>query len=138
MDEKVESITFIDTSVLIDYFRKTNKENAFFYKVAQRYEMLMASLVVQFEILTGTSKKEQVDFWSNIFEDIIGLPFTKTINEKAIEIYHRLKRESKILEFKDLIIGTTALYHNFPLATLNEKHFGRIDGLQLITPSSFT
>lgn len=37
------------------------------------------------------------------------------------------------IDFRDLAIASIAMYHNFPLATLNEKHFKEVDGLRLIT-----
>jgi tRNA(fMet)-specific endonuclease VapC len=39
---------------------------------------------------------------------------------------------SVLIDLADLLIGATAKYHNIPLATLNKKHFQRIDGLVLI------
>ncbi len=33
MAEKVEGLIGIDSSVLIEYFRKTNKENSFLFKL---------------------------------------------------------------------------------------------------------
>ncbi len=35
------------------------------------------------------------------------------------------------------MIAATALHFKYKLATINEKHFQDIDGLDLITPSSF-
>lgn len=133
----MESVVFVDSSVLIDYFRKTNKEQSFFYKIVERFECIMASVIVHFEIQTGAYKQEQINFWNNIFQDIVIVPYTMSINEQAILTFKHLKKVSLNIEFSDLAIGVTALHHNFPLATLNEKHFSRIDRLQLITPGFF-
>ena len=38
---------------------------------------------------------------------------------------------------KDLTIAASSLYHNFSLATINEKHSQNIKGLHLVTPLSF-
>jgi|GEM_PF-5191738 len=35
------------------------------------------------------------------------------------------------------LIAASSLYYNYSLATINEKHFQNIEGLHLITPSSF-
>ncbi len=45
---------------------------------------------------------------------------------KASEIYCNLKREGKLIEDADLLIGSTAIVYNPPLLTLNKKHFERL------------
>ena len=35
-----------------------------------------------------------------------------------------------LIEFRDILIGATAILYNIPIATLNIKHFERIDNLQ--------
>jgi predicted nucleic acid-binding protein len=37
-----------------------------------------------------------------------------------------------MIDLADILIGATALAHNMPIATLNEKHFCRIAGLDII------
>jgi tRNA(fMet)-specific endonuclease VapC len=44
-----------------------------------------------------------------------------------------LKQKSKLIEIPDLFIGATAKAHSLKLATLNERHFSRIEGLELIS-----
>ncbi|WP_418884486.1 type II toxin-antitoxin system VapC family toxin [Cognataquiflexum rubidum] len=47
----------------------------------------------------------------------------------AIEVYASLKKQNKLIDLADLLIGATAKNHRIPLATLNKKHFQRIEGL---------
>jgi tRNA(fMet)-specific endonuclease VapC len=37
-----------------------------------------------------------------------------------------------MIDLADILIGVTALTHNIPIATLNDKHFTRINGLEII------
>jgi tRNA(fMet)-specific endonuclease VapC len=60
------------------------------------------------------------------------LPFNAEISIEAANIDSDLKRKRKQIAVPDLFISATAIYHNLPLATLNKKHFERIDKLQLI------
>jgi predicted nucleic acid-binding protein len=69
--------------------------------------------------------------------DILIIPYQHYLNETAISITKQLKLKRKTIEYKDLLIAATALHFNYSLATINEKHFKDIDGLHLITPSSF-
>lgn len=53
-------------------------------------------------------------------------------NEKAIQIYQRLKSTGNLIDLPDLFIAATAIAHELPLATLNTKHFERITELILV------
>ena len=132
----MEGLICIDSSVLIEYFRKKNKAQTLFPKLSLKYTGFVVPFVVHFEIYSG-STWQQTQYWDNLFSDFLVLPFTDAISYKAILVLNELKAVRISIEFKDLIIVASALNHNFPLATNNEKHFNKIKGLQLITPSSF-
>jgi len=121
----------LDTSVLIDYFRKTKKSNSFLYKLTEQYSLFAVSIITQYEIYLG-SNEDQDSFWDQFFESITVLPFDAKANKQAIRIYRELKQKSKLIEIPDLLIGATAKAHSLKLATLNERHFSRIEGLELI------
>jgi tRNA(fMet)-specific endonuclease VapC len=132
--EEIQRLTFVDSSVLIEYFRKSKKENSFFFKLLNKnFQGFAASVVVHFEIYKGANDK-QITYWNNLFEDILVVPYTQNINKKGISIYQQLKKIRKSIEFQDLVIAATAISSNNPLATINKKHFDNIEGLDLITP----
>lgn len=60
------------------------------------------------------------------------LPFTDEAAIKAAQIYRQLKKDSLLIEFRDIFIAATCIVNDLPLITLNEKHFKRINGLVLI------
>lgn len=41
----------LDTSVLIDYFRKKDKTKSFFYALADEYDSFAVSVITEYEIL---------------------------------------------------------------------------------------
>jgi predicted nucleic acid-binding protein len=43
-----------------------------------------------------------------------------------------LKNKGLEIDFRDLLIGATALNNNLKLVTLNKKHFSRVDNLEII------
>ncbi len=51
-----------------------------------------------------------------------------------VQIQKALVSNNKQISFQDLIIAATAKYYNYPLATLNERHFRNINELPIITP----
>jgi tRNA(fMet)-specific endonuclease VapC len=130
-------IICLDTSVLIDYFRKTKKEKSFFYELTQKYKFFAVSAITEFEIYFG-SNPEQDLFWDEFFSQITLLPYDSDSNKKTIEIERELKQKRKQIEIPDLMIAGVAINHNMKLATLNSKHFERISGIQLITKSSIS
>ena len=54
----------LDTSVLIDYFRKENKSKTFFFKLAKDHRFAI-SVLTKFEILVG-SNEQQKEFWGRV------------------------------------------------------------------------
>lgn len=80
----------LDTSVLIDYFRKTKKSNSFLYELTEQYALFAVSIITQYEIYVG-SNDDQDSFWGQFFESISVLPFDAKANEQAIRIYRELK-----------------------------------------------
>jgi tRNA(fMet)-specific endonuclease VapC len=138
MAEEIQRLIFLDSSVLIEYFRKTKKQKSFFYQLQlqQGYSGFLISGVIQIEIFQGSNYKQKF-FWENLFQDLILVPFGIKATQSTLEIISELRLKRRGLPIADLIIAGTALSLNLPLATLNKKHFTDIDGLQLLTPDSF-
>ena len=131
----MESLISLYVSVLIEYFRKKNKAETLFAKLALKYTGIVPA-VAHFKIYIGSTPLQN-KYWDNLFSDFIILPFTVYISITAIKIRRQLKVLRITIEFKDLTIAASSLHHNFSLATINEKHFHNIKGLHLVTPSSF-
>jgi predicted nucleic acid-binding protein len=126
-----KEIICLDTSILIEFFRKTKKENSAFYQLNQKYSLFAVSIVTEYEIFAGM-KEAQKDFWNMFFSEITILPFDSSANKVAVDIHNELKRKSKLIETPDIFIAATAISNSMKLATLNTKHFERIDNLELV------
>lgn len=132
MAEEIQRLINVDTSVLIEYFRKSKKENSFFFKLFyKQFQEFLVSVAVHFEIYQDLGNF-QSNYWNNLFQDLLIIPYTENIINHSI--HRQLKRKRKSIEFKDLMIAATAKASNYPLATINRKHFDSIEGLDLITP----
>ena len=121
----------LDTSILIDYFRKSKKENTIFQKISLAYNDIYISQITYFEILRG-SNSTQSEFWLDIFENLILIDFDKNCAEKAVKIYKELKLSNQLIDTADLLIGATAMAFNLSLATCNTKDFKRIKRLDIL------
>lgn len=121
----------VDTSILIDYLRKKDKKKTQFYKIVNNYDLYVSTITL-FELYAGAKDDRKMRDIENIIEYLEILPFTGNAAEKAGKIYISLRAENKVIEAKDLFIAATALSHDYPIMTLNVKHFDRIPNLNLL------
>ena len=121
----------VDTSILIDFYRKTDKNNAVWISLVRQGYKFTISAVTKYEIYSGATES-QLDFWNNVLKAIVVISFDEACVDKAVEINTSLKRKRKQIEVADLFIAATAISNDLPFATLNTKHFDRIDGLNLV------
>jgi predicted nucleic acid-binding protein len=122
----------IDTSVLIEYFRKLKKDETFFYKLAETHTAFCISTITKYEILVG-SNAQQDGFWQKLFESIPAIPFDDAAAMETVLIRKEMKAKSENLGFEDMAIAATARKKGLSLPTLNEKHFKKIANLNLVT-----
>jgi tRNA(fMet)-specific endonuclease VapC len=126
-----DRIVLIDTSVLIDFFRKKDKSKTFLMELVRLGCKFHISAITEFEIYSG-AKLGQTEYWDDFLNRIGVLSFDKDSARVAVEINNELKRHSKQIAIPDLFIAATAISNNISLATLNLKHFRRISNLDLI------
>lgn len=122
----------IDTSVLMDYFRKTNKANSRLVAHFQNFEQIYISTITEFEIYNGATKIHQ-EFWNGLLTRISVLNFDREAAREAAEVVTQLKAKRKTIDKPDLFIAATAITNNLTLDTLNTKHFIHIESLSLLT-----
>lgn len=67
-----------------------------------------------------------------LLQKIKVLPFDKEVVKHAVFINRKLKQKRKQIDLADLFIAATAIANNLSMATLNRKHFDRIDTLKII------
>ena len=126
-----QKIVLVDTSLLIDLFRRKDKKNAFLVSLVEQGYTYCISAVTNYEIYRGASLGQET-FWSTLLGKIIVLPFDESASRTAAAIAAALKRKNKQIAAPDLFIAATAISNNLPLATLNKKHFEQIEELQLV------
>jgi tRNA(fMet)-specific endonuclease VapC len=126
-----DKMILVDTSILIDYYRKTDKANSVWVSLVRQKYKFAISAITKYEIYSGATKS-QLEFWNTVLQAILIIPFDEISADIAVSINHTLKQKRKQVDLADLFIGATAVAHNLPLATLNKKHFDRIDALEII------
>ncbi len=126
-----DKIVMVDTSILIDYYRKTDKENCVWVTLVRKGFSFAISEVTKYEIYSGATAN-QLAFWDDIFQAINVIPFDEIVVDAGVMLNSTLKKKRKQIDIADLFIAATAVTYNLPFATLNRKHFDRIDTLKLI------
>ncbi|MDB5250327.1 MAG: type toxin-antitoxin system VapC family toxin [Segetibacter sp.] len=126
-----DKIILTDTSILIDYFRKTDKDNSVLISLFDRGFDFTISAITHYEIYSGTTGN-QVEFWKSLLQRTKVLGLDEIVAQTAVDINKELKRKRKQIEIADLFIAATAVANNLPFATLNRKHFDRIDNLNVV------
>jgi predicted nucleic acid-binding protein len=125
-------IILADTSILIDFFRKTDKANSKLIALVRDGYAFSISAITEYEIYSGAPVSQQ-DYWQDFLKHTQVLPFDKDVVKVAVDINSVLKRKRKQIDIADLFIAATAVSNSLPFATLNMKHFERIDNLQIVT-----
>ena len=120
----------VDTGIFIDYLRAKDKSKTILQKLPDESELYVSTITLYELYMGATNPQKWVDV-KTLTDDIPVLPFTKTISEKAAIVYQELKKENKIIEFRDIFIAATAMVHNLSVLTKNKKHFTRVKGLKL-------
>lgn len=120
----------VDSSILIEFFRKKDKTKTSFYHLSRKYQKLFISSITHYEIGIG-NRKMHYKFWTELSKQLIVLPFDKECSNRAVEIFIDLSKSNKLIDNADILIGATAVTHNMPIATLNRKHFNRINKLHI-------
>ena len=120
----------IDACVLIDFLRARDKAKTMYAKLARSAVPLYISTIVLFEIRAGLNASNQ-ECLIGLLRKTVCLPFDVRTAEIAAGLSKTLRKNRIQVESSDLFIAATAIAHDLPLATLNQRHFKHIDGLKL-------
>ena len=80
-----DKLILIDTSILIDLFRKTDKNNSALIALVRQSYNYCISAITEYEIYTGAALG-QVEFWNNFLQKTEVLPFDKVVAKVAVDI----------------------------------------------------
>jgi len=128
----------IDTDILINVLRKNPDSNCVeLIKKIERGEINgFVSMITVFELYYGAylfhDSKKAVNSVNRLLSIFEVLDLSISVSMHAGKIGAELKNNGLEIDFRDLLIGSTALNYNLKLVTLNKSHFSRISGLEII------
>lgn len=112
----------LDTDILIKLIKEKKLS-----KIVRSIDLYI-SLITLYEYLRGLKyldkdlQKEKQKLERSL---TILWPDNKVI-VKMSEIWFKLRRKGTLIDERDLLIGATAITHNLPLWTMNQKHFVKL------------
>ena len=132
----MENKICLDTDFLINFLRN-KKEEVEFVKTHEINNELATTYINIFELYYGAHKSNKTQDNLNAIQLLLNrmniLNLSNDSANKAGEILAKLEKQGKLIDFRDLLIGTIASVNNYPIKTKNTKHFGMIDGLTILT-----
>jgi tRNA(fMet)-specific endonuclease VapC len=75
----------LDTSILIDFFRKEKKENSILFKISKEYQNFAVSVITEYEIFVGCNETQK-QFWEVFFQKINIIPLDSKIDIKLLKL----------------------------------------------------
>lgn len=99
-----------------------------------QFGYLNISVVTYYELLNGLLYKDAQKQMANFLELVKScqiLPITTEIAHNAAQIQAEMKLNGRIIGHTDVLIGATAIHHNFKIVTNNQAHFSQISNLEL-------
>lgn len=94
-------IALADTSLLIDFFRKTDKANSVLIALFDQGYDFSISAITHFEIYSGATTV-QLPFWKQVLDRMKVLNFDEAVSQTSVEINNALKRKRKQIGLADL------------------------------------
>lgn len=121
----------LDSSILIEFFRKRNKAKSIFFRLTNDYRFSI-SVITSFEFQIGIKSERQQREYEILRQHVQILSIDSACIDQAVALYSHLIAQNAKIELADLLIGASAVRYQLPLATLNQKHFTRIPNLGLL------
>lgn len=122
MDKKV----CLDTDVCIAILKKDSRVKNLLVRLAKTEVAI--TTVTLFELRLRTTHLDDIERFVEHF-DI--LPFDAFSAEKASNIFKERKKKGRMVDIRDTFIAGTVIAHGCVFATMNEKHFRGITGLEM-------
>lgn len=126
----------IDTTILIDFLRKKNKEKTILWKLKEMYKAISISSISVFELYAGAKDNRKIKDIQSLLKWFDVIKFDEELGEMAGKIFVALKKQNNIIDYRDLFIGTSAVFYNLEIATLNTNHFENIPNLKILNIST--
>lgn len=123
-------MVIFDTNILIEIYRGNDRIREKIY--ALDFKEIYISDITAAEFLLGARNKQEFSVIKKQLSFYTNIPVNDEICEMFLELCHQFTLSHRP-SIPDLLIASTAVYHQIPLFTLNRKDFVYIPNRQLIS-----
>jgi tRNA(fMet)-specific endonuclease VapC len=125
----------LDTDWVIDYFN--NKESTSSKIEELIDEGIGISIISLAELYEGVLNSRNPESSENLLLEFMNEVSVMEIDEGICRIFGelrgKLRKKSLLIDDFDIVIASTAMYHEITLCTNNRKHYDRIEGLKVLS-----
>ena len=122
----IEELCLIDTDILIHILKRKEPVYRRSCDYLKKHKKFAISCLTYYECFRGY-KAVEATRRMEVFQELLNITevlyLDQVILDKAGEIYGFLKKKGLLPGEFDILIGSTALIHEFTLTTNNEKHY---------------
>ena len=123
------AFTIIDTDILIGAGRGVQEAIDCLQRLAQN-SSLAVSAVTQMELMVGCRNKTELRDLEIFLRHFQLLKITEPISDRAVDLLQQYRLSHGLL-IADALIAATAMEHNQPIITKNQRDFRFVVGLNL-------
>ena len=127
----MSALTIVDTDILIDAARQVREAVQCLADIEHR-SVLAVSAITQMELLVGCRNKTESRNTERFLQRFQVLKLTEPVSDTAIDLL-RQYRLSHGLAIPDALIAATAIVWNQIFISKNQRDYGFIKGLQLLS-----
>lgn len=125
----------LDTSFLVDLLRGDDAVRGLAERLATEPQLVTPVTVM--ELYEGVHRAEygtaERDAVTELLEGLTHVDFTDESGKISGRINARLADAGEPIDVEDVMIAAVALERDEPVLTGNPSHFGRVDGLDILT-----
>ena len=124
------NFTVVDTDILIDAGRGVGEAVTCLTNIEQQ-SSLAASVITQMELFIGCRDKAELRQVEKFLRRFLLLKLTEPASDAAVDLLRQYRLSHGLL-IADSLIAATALVHNAPLISKNQRDYQFIAGLNLL------
>ena len=126
--------SILDTNILTAFLKDNPKVVNKVAKYLDEYDKLTISVITYYEILRGLKEiesKKKLELFYEMAEKAEIIILTAEIMDRASDVYLELKKKGELIEDADILVAASAMVNDLVLITDNERHFRRIEVLEV-------
>ncbi len=105
------------------------------WKLKEMYLNIFISSISVFELYAGAIDNQKIKDVQLLLKWLDVIEFDAELGEMAGKTFIVLKNQNRKIDYRDLFIGTTAVFYNLEVVTLNTTHFENIPNLKILDVS---